>query len=235
MLPQRRRSIGEPSSTADNEIKRKASTFFGINSLKPEQLTAIRACLYEKDTVVTLPTGFGKSLCFQLIPTLTGGTVIVICPLLALAADQVFLYAYSLYPPFIALRSIVKISGLRARGFKAEMFQGRRRQGMQNDNWKIRKLFVRGELQFCTSALFLVSLAPVHFSHLSLLIYIVFMTPEFALSSFRRCFASLPLNQRPHIPTVAVDECHLIEEWCANAVRAPHILSLTNHSCMPRS
>ncbi|ORZ39330.1 P-loop containing nucleoside triphosphate hydrolase protein [Catenaria anguillulae PL171] len=167
----RQRFVSDPLPTIDNKIKRKAATVFGLNCIKPEQLAAIQACLLEKDTVITLPTGFGKSLCFQLIPALTGGTVIVICPLLALAADQ--------------------ICALRARGFTAEMFQGRRRQGMQNDNWKIWKRFVRGELHF------------------------LFMTPEFALSSFRRSFAPLPFLERPHIPVVAVDECHLIEEWAS--------------------
>ena len=78
----------------DTAIKDKAALCFGLNNVKPQQLDAIRACLRDKDTLITLPTGFGKSLCFQLIPALTGGTVIVICPLLALAADQVYTYPH---------------------------------------------------------------------------------------------------------------------------------------------
>ena len=57
--------------------------------LKAQQLLAICSCYLGKDTIVSLPTGFGKSLCFQLMPFLNRGTAIVVCPLLALAADQV--------------------------------------------------------------------------------------------------------------------------------------------------
>ena len=68
---------------------RRAAAGLGIENVKPEQIDAITACAEHKDSIVTLPTGFGKSLCFQLVPLVMNGTVIVICPLIALAADQV--------------------------------------------------------------------------------------------------------------------------------------------------
>ena len=72
----------------DKVILDAADKHFGVQ-LKAQQLAAIRSCYSGKDTIVSLPTGFGKSLCFQLMPFLNRRTAIVICPLLALAADQV--------------------------------------------------------------------------------------------------------------------------------------------------
>ena len=98
----KRRYVGVPETTIDANIAVAALETFGLRTVKPQQLAAIRACLLEKDALITLPTGYEKSLCFQLIPALTGGTAIMICFLLALAADQVtppvhILYSSPLY------------------------------------------------------------------------------------------------------------------------------------------
>ena len=61
---------------------------FGIERLRDGQRPIIRAVLDEHDTLGILPTGAGKSLCFQLPAQLVGGTTVVVSPLLALIQDQ---------------------------------------------------------------------------------------------------------------------------------------------------
>lgn len=62
---------------------------FGFTEFRPGQEAAIRAVLSGKDALVVMPTGSGKSLCFQLPAMLTDGTMLVISPLIALMKDQV--------------------------------------------------------------------------------------------------------------------------------------------------
>jgi len=63
--------------------------YWGYDSLRPLQHDAIRAGIDGRDSLVVLPTGGGKSLCYQLPPVVENRTDLVISPLIALMKDQV--------------------------------------------------------------------------------------------------------------------------------------------------
>ena len=62
---------------------------FGIGELRPLQEEAMRAAVTGRDLLLVLPTGGGKSLCYQVPALVRGGTGVVVSPLLSLMKDQV--------------------------------------------------------------------------------------------------------------------------------------------------
>jgi len=62
---------------------------FGYETFRPGQERAVRAVLAGRDTLVVLPTGGGKSLCFQVPALLLPGLTVVMSPLISLMKDQV--------------------------------------------------------------------------------------------------------------------------------------------------
>jgi ATP-dependent DNA helicase RecQ len=63
--------------------------YWGFTSLRPLQDEAILAGLEGRDSLVVMPTGGGKSLCYQVPPAVAGRTDVVVSPLIALMKDQV--------------------------------------------------------------------------------------------------------------------------------------------------
>src|SRR5205809_7976749 len=70
-------------------LKQVIERHWGFDSLRPLQEQAMRAVLDGRDSLVVLPTGGGKSLCYQAPAVLRGGTTVVVSPLIALMKDQV--------------------------------------------------------------------------------------------------------------------------------------------------
>src|SRR5210317_2617083 len=73
-----------------DEIKSKLKAYFGFSSFKGLQESVVQNVLAQKDSFVIMPTGGGKSLCYQLPALIQEGTSIVVSPLIALMKDQVY-------------------------------------------------------------------------------------------------------------------------------------------------
>ena len=64
-------------------------THFGFDDFRPGQAEAVAAALADRDTLVVMPTGSGKSLCYQLPALMREDLTIVVSPLVSLMQDQV--------------------------------------------------------------------------------------------------------------------------------------------------
>ncbi len=81
-------SLIEASSSKGSPTPEQLLERFGLESFRPGQREAVQAALQGRDSLVVMPTGGGKSLCYQL-PALAGeALVVVVSPLIALMADQ---------------------------------------------------------------------------------------------------------------------------------------------------
>ena len=85
-----RAAPGPPQPDAlDEKLAAANRVFFGHGSFRPGQQRAIRGALHGRDVVVVLPTGGGKSLCYQLPAWCCPGLAVVFSPLVSLIQDQV--------------------------------------------------------------------------------------------------------------------------------------------------
>ncbi len=69
-------------------LRSKLREHFGFQRFRPGQEKVVRSALSGRDTVALMPTGSGKSLCFQLPALVMDGSTVVISPLIALMKDQ---------------------------------------------------------------------------------------------------------------------------------------------------
>ena len=76
-------------NTVKTDLKTSLNEYFGFDSFKGEQEKVISNLLANKNTFVIMPTGGGKSLCYQLPALICEGTAIIISPLIALMKNQV--------------------------------------------------------------------------------------------------------------------------------------------------
>jgi len=79
---------GTRKGTLKNRLKASLRDVFGIDALRPGQEEVIRSVLDGRDTLAVMPTGAGKSLCYQLPALELGGLTVVVSPLISLMKDQ---------------------------------------------------------------------------------------------------------------------------------------------------
>ena len=115
----------EPRATAPDDLLALLQRTFGHPSFRPFQEAVCRAVTAGEDALLVMPTGAGKSLCYQLPGLARGGTTLVVSPLIALMDDQV--------------------AQLRARGLRAErIHSGRARAESQ----AVLRAYLDGRLDF---------------------------------------------------------------------------------------
>ncbi len=78
-----------PTSSVPLSLEPALKHFFGYDSFRPGQREIVEAALEQRDMMIVMPTGGGKSLCFQLPALLKPGLTVVVSPLIALMQDQV--------------------------------------------------------------------------------------------------------------------------------------------------
>ena len=82
-----------PAPTVSNEFNaekhRVLSEVFGFEAFRPGQEPVVDAILARRNALAIMPTGSGKSLCFQVPALVLGGLTVVVSPLVALMQDQV--------------------------------------------------------------------------------------------------------------------------------------------------
>ena len=74
--------------SADADLLAPLRRYWGYDSFRPKQENVIRSLLAAHDTCAVMPTGGGKSLCYQLPAVVSGKTAVVVSPLIALMQDQ---------------------------------------------------------------------------------------------------------------------------------------------------
>src|SRR5260370_16654351 len=73
--------------TAESELLAPLRRYWGYDGFRPLQERVVRSLLAGRDVCVVMPTGGGKSLCYQLPALVLGRTAVVVSPLIALMQD----------------------------------------------------------------------------------------------------------------------------------------------------
>src|SRR5476651_422304 len=71
------------------DLRQQLQDTFGLDDFRPSQREVIEDVIAGKDVLCVMPTGAGKSLCYQLPAAIDGGLTLVVSPLISLMVDQV--------------------------------------------------------------------------------------------------------------------------------------------------
>src|SRR4051812_40462072 len=85
----RKPKAAAPPPPLDENVRERIRDYFGFRRFRPGQAEAVDSALGGRDALVVMPTGSGKSLCFQLSAMALEGISIVVSPLISLMKDQV--------------------------------------------------------------------------------------------------------------------------------------------------
>ncbi len=117
--------MAQHALSGPDEILATVRRFWGFEGLRPLQAEAIRAGLDRRDSLVVMPTGGGKSLCYQVPPAVARRTDIVVSPLIALMKDQ----AARWFAAHSELRVVIVSGAGRAFSAGADLQDSRRCRG----------------------------------------------------------------------------------------------------------
>ena len=124
--------------------------YFGYDSFRLEQSNAVENIIAKKDTFVLMPTGGGKSLCYQVPALVLDGTAVVISPLIALMKDQV---------------DALRVNGISASYINSSMSSFEQNETLnQLKNGKLKLLYVAPEKLSSENGAFLEMLKEVNIS-----------------------------------------------------------------------
>ena|SRR5690606_4155708 len=105
-------------------LRQELQQYFGFDTFKGAQEKIIKSILNNKDTFVIMPTGGGKSLCYQLPALISEGVAIIVSPLIALMKNQVDLIRGYSDDDNIAHFLNSSLSRVQQRKVKADLLEG---------------------------------------------------------------------------------------------------------------
>lgn len=106
------------------DLQTKLKEIFGFDSFKGDQEAIINSLMSGQDTFVIMPTGGGKSLCYQLPAMISEGTAIVVSPLIALMKNQVDAVRYTSGQDCVAHFLNSSLSRVQIKEVKDDLLQG---------------------------------------------------------------------------------------------------------------
>jgi len=113
------------TKTKGRNLKKELQKYFGFDGFKGEQEQIIKSILSGKDTFVIMPTGGGKSLCYQLPALISEGVALIVSPLIALMKNQVDLIRGYSDDDNVAHFLNSSLSRVQQRKVKADLSEGK--------------------------------------------------------------------------------------------------------------